>query len=360
MANQKFQLQVVSGAPTELVKIFDQNVVTIGRGASSDLRIENGIVSRQHAEVLRSTKGFVLFAQSKTNPVVVDGETVPPDQTAPLSEGSRIVLSKKVVIDFSFVDEGATPSQAEPAAGEGGEPADEAQTDAFSPELLRKVRSSLSSRSEGSGEAPEAEAKPKPAESTRKAPSSGSLSRPTIPLSRGKTEGLLDPPLEATGKDQPPQPGEATELFEPPPNQVAETAASQAPRPRREQNPLLSKLFAKAPEVVEVISGPRPREGTPGAAILVEGFVGQDRVEVYDDLLIGAGADSDVVIQGAYAPRRAAVAVRIGDRYRLYNVSPSAQTVLLNGRAVEGQAALQDGDEVEVYGVRLQVAIPAR
>lgn len=362
MANQKFQLKVVSGAPGQLTGVFDQNVVTIGRGAGSDLRIENGVVSRQHAEVLRSTKGFMLYAQSKTNPVKVDGETVPPEQASPLSPGSQIVLSNQVVISFTLVsdDVRATPRKT-PKETLPSEP----ETDAFSPALLAKVRSSLAQRSD-----PPAKEGPNPGRSS----SVDSPSRATIPLSRSGTEGLLDPPLEAPKPEQSERVtpkaqaegsdsgnGGATELSEgpPSPNQSEDPPPSAGPTPR-EQSSLLTKLFSKAPEVVEVVSGPRPRSGNPGAAIKVEGLRGEDRVEVYDDLLIGAGPDSDVVIQGAYAPRRAALAVRVGDRYRLYNVSPSVQTVRVNGRAVEGQAALQDGDEVEVYGVRLQVAIPAR
>ena len=355
MASQKFQLKVVSGVKSEILHVFDQNVVTIGRGVGSDLRIENGIVSRQHAELLRSSKGFTLFAQSKTNPVSVDDAVVTPDQTAPLTDGSRIVLSNKVVIDFSLVSEDAQPTAApEPSSPD----AEEAQTDQFSADLLKQVRSSLSSRAEGTASASKpASSKlssPKPASSSlsRSKPASSSLSRPTTPVSSSRTKGLLDPPLESLGK--------ATQVPEDPNRDPQAQAQPSAKRASREQNPLLSKLFSKAPEVVEVVSGPRPREGKPGAAIRIEGLAGKTRVEVYDDLLIGAGPDSDVVIQGAYAPRRAAVAVRVGDRYRLYNVSPSPQTVRLNGRAIEGQAALQDGDELEVYGVRLRVAIPAR
>jgi len=385
VASQKFQLKVVSGVKSEILHVFDQNVVTIGRGVGSDLRIENGIVSRQHAELLRSSKGFTLFAQSKTNPVSVDDAVVTPDQTAPLTDGSRIVLSNKVVIDFSLVSEDAQPTAApEPSSPD----AEEAQTDQFSADLLKQVRSSLSSRAEGTASASKpASSKlssPKPASSSlsrskpassslsrskpassslsrskpassslsRSKPASSSLSRPTTPVSSSRTKGLLDPPLESLGK--------ATQVPEDPNRDPQAQAQPSAKRASREQNPLLSKLFSKAPEVVEVVSGPRPREGKPGAAIRIEGLAGKTRVEVYDDLLIGAGPDSDVVIQGAYAPRRAAVAVRVGDRYRLYNVSPSPQTVRLNGRAIEGQAALQDGDELEVYGVRLRVAIPAR
>ncbi len=321
MPSQKFQLRVVSGLDSEIVRVFDQNVVTIGRGADSDLRIENGIVSRQHAELLRSSKGFMLFAQSKTNPVSVDDAVVTPDQTAPLTDGSRFVLSNKLVIEFSLVSEGAAPSPA-PSPAPRPEPSSSSTeaTDQFDADLLKKVRSSLSNRAEAPGSKSHAREKPAPPAQAKRAPASGSLSRPTIPLSRAKPKSRAHSTLET------PEVGQATELSDAKPERGAPKA--QPPRtPSREQNPLLTKLFSKAPEVVEVVSGPRPREGKPGAAIQIEGLTGRTRVEVFDDLLIGAGPDSDVVIQG---------------------------------RAVEGQAALQDGDELEVYGVRLQIAIPAR
>ena len=45
--------------------------------------------------------------------------------------------------------------------------------------------------------------------------------------------------------------------------------------------------------------------------------------------------------------------IRVEGRYRVYNTSPLAETVLVNGKGIQGHADLVNGDEINVYGVTL-------
>ena len=76
-------------------------------------------------------------------------------------------------------------------------------------------------------------------------------------------------------------------------------------------------------------------------------------LEVHDDFYIGGGPDNDLHLSGGYAPRRAALVVQVEGRYRIYNTSPLPETLLVNGKGIQGYADLVSGDELQVYGVAL-------
>lgn len=107
------------------------------------------------------------------------------------------------------------------------------------------------------------------------------------------------------------------------------------------------------PVKVEVLASARQRQGPAGARLVCLMNRTERALDVYDDFYIGGGADNDLHLSGGYAPRRAAVVVRVEGRYRLYNTSPSPDTLLVNGKGIQGYADLVSGDEVQVYGVAL-------
>ena len=69
--------------------VFDKNVVTIGRSPESDVRIQSKTVSRQQAELLRTSQGFAMFAHNSTNVTKVRGEKVPPRGACRSSPATR-------------------------------------------------------------------------------------------------------------------------------------------------------------------------------------------------------------------------------------------------------------------------------
>ena len=75
----------------------------------------------------------------------------------------------------------------------------------------------------------------------------------------------------------------------------------------------------------------------------------EQTLDVHDDFYIGAAEDSDLRLSGAYAPRRAAILVRVDGAYRLYNTSPLVSvwdlgfviglSLVATGAAVDGVGA---------------------
>lgn len=70
-------------------------VTSIGRGAESDLRIDDPGISRDHAELRRSGGDVTVVDVGSTNGVVVDGERV---TQARLRDGSRVVLGSTTLV----------------------------------------------------------------------------------------------------------------------------------------------------------------------------------------------------------------------------------------------------------------------
>jgi len=55
---------------------LDQDVITIGRDRSSDLHLDEDIVSRRHAEIRRNDGLYALVVHSKSNPTFLNGKEV--------------------------------------------------------------------------------------------------------------------------------------------------------------------------------------------------------------------------------------------------------------------------------------------
>ena len=67
----------------------------IGRGADSDIRLEDPGVSRNHAEIRVEGDSATVVDAGSTNGVVIDGKRV---QQAPLEEGTSIVLGNTTLV----------------------------------------------------------------------------------------------------------------------------------------------------------------------------------------------------------------------------------------------------------------------
>ena len=70
-------------------------VTRIGRGADSDLRIDDPGISRDHAELRRSGGDVTVVDTGSTNGVVIDGERV---TSARLRDGTRVVLGSTTLL----------------------------------------------------------------------------------------------------------------------------------------------------------------------------------------------------------------------------------------------------------------------
>ena len=89
---------------------FDQNVVTIGRSQKADLRIPSNTCSRQQAELLRTGRGFAMFAHKTTNPTKVRGQAIPAEDSVSLDPGDPIRIADTFDMTFELLD---TPASTE-------------------------------------------------------------------------------------------------------------------------------------------------------------------------------------------------------------------------------------------------------
>ncbi|HBP20781.1 MAG TPA: hypothetical protein DEA08_23700, partial [Planctomycetes bacterium] len=134
--------------------------------------------------------------------------------------------------------------------------------------------------------------------------------------------------------------------------------APAAPPPAGGSAPILGQTHGAPvpippPVKFEVVASARQRQGPAGARLLCRLNGSERALEVHDDFYVGGGEDSDLCLSGGYAPRRAALVVKVEGRYRVYNTSPLPETVLVNGKGIQGHADLVDGDELSIYGVAL-------
>ncbi|MCO5165044.1 MAG: FHA domain-containing protein [Planctomycetes bacterium] len=72
---------------------------------------------------------------------------------------------------------------------------------------------------------------------------------------------------------------------------------------------------------------------------------------------LGKGPECDLQLKHPHAPRKAALVVRGVDGCSLYNVAPSPNTVLVNGKPVADEVLLRDGDQISVYGTTLRFEV---
>lgn len=69
-----------------------QQVIDIGRAPTNDLVLANESVSREHANISFTMRGFTLMPLSETNPVRLNGE--PCARATPLTDGDALQLGK--------------------------------------------------------------------------------------------------------------------------------------------------------------------------------------------------------------------------------------------------------------------------
>jgi len=97
-------LTVLAGTDVGRVFTLDLGASVIGRSPESDVHIAHESISRQHCEITVRPQNLVLLRDlSSTNGTRVNDTEVPPGPME-LQGGSRIRLSKKVVLKFAFQD----------------------------------------------------------------------------------------------------------------------------------------------------------------------------------------------------------------------------------------------------------------
>jgi hypothetical protein len=84
-----------------------EDVLHIGRGAGSDIIIEDPEVSRQHAQLVRQPDGYAIQDLGSTNGTFVNYERV--TGLTPLSHGDVIAFGDAILL--AYWDESATASQ---------------------------------------------------------------------------------------------------------------------------------------------------------------------------------------------------------------------------------------------------------
>lgn len=76
---------------------LDREVVTIGRASENDIAIDSGSVSTSHAEMRRTTNGYVLTDVGSTNGIKLNGEHI---KVVPLHSGMTVHIGD---VSFNFV-----------------------------------------------------------------------------------------------------------------------------------------------------------------------------------------------------------------------------------------------------------------
>jgi diguanylate cyclase (GGDEF)-like protein len=89
---------------------LDKKTVTIGRGSDCDVRLDDNLASRQHAQLVRSASGasYALLDLGSTNGTFVNGQLV--DDSYALDDGDKIRVGRHV-FKFAWLDEYETEFQ---------------------------------------------------------------------------------------------------------------------------------------------------------------------------------------------------------------------------------------------------------
>jgi len=89
---------------------YDQDLITIGRSVKNDLQLEgiNGVVSREHAKIIRKSESYVLVDLNSINTTLLNGEKLKSNVEYDLRPGDRFqvcdyeiefVIEKKIVLE---------------------------------------------------------------------------------------------------------------------------------------------------------------------------------------------------------------------------------------------------------------------
>ncbi len=110
--------------------------------------------------------------------------------------------------------------------------------------------------------------------------------------------------------------------------------------------------------VSESFVGERPApEQRIGLVEILSGKTDQPQYRLTKHVsLIGAQDDAVITLTGWFAPKTAAVISRRGDRY-VVSPTESGKRILVNGRPVQGEHTLRNGDVVEVAGITMRFLV---
>lgn len=116
MAPADARLVMLAGPNTGREYELGKEITLVGRDESCDILIADVEVSRQHARITRTPRGYVLEDLGSTNSTFIDGERV----TAPhlLQPGDRISLSETVMLSYEEQIEDLGATVVSPARGE--------------------------------------------------------------------------------------------------------------------------------------------------------------------------------------------------------------------------------------------------
>lgn len=104
MATADARLQVIDNTGRRLVAL-DKPVFIIGRRTAADLQLLNADVSREHAEIARDGRRFLLRDRGSRYGTFVNGEQV---TERPLEDGDRIRLGRTEGVELVFIADGAS------------------------------------------------------------------------------------------------------------------------------------------------------------------------------------------------------------------------------------------------------------
>jgi hypothetical protein len=318
VAGAPFKVKLSSRGVTLAEYEFDQDTVTVGRSTSSDVHIDNPIVSRRHATLTRKGPEVHLTALSAVNMTSHNGKKL--EGSVALAPGDEVVLSEKFHLEVTW-DLDATPAPM-PDFGDDDTPVvgtprvsrgeDEAATPAQA--ILRDPSNLETDRRP-----------PRPVSSEPLPPALPDDPYGATPV-RGTdpyAEALADPYGPAVHMDEESPYGESTEPVAPARRRPEEDSLTDTDRRRLEGPPRGFLEYS--------------RHGRAVRSYVDKGFQ------------VGSSPACDLRLPKG-EPRKAALVVRGVDAYRLYNVSPEASAVRLNGEPVNDQAVLEHGDTIDVCG----------
>jgi pSer/pThr/pTyr-binding forkhead associated (FHA) protein len=103
------------------------------------------------------------------------------------------------------------------------------------------------------------------------------------------------------------------------------------------------------------LAGGRPTpEAKVGVVEILSGKTGHSQYRLTKHVsLIGAQDDAVITLTGWFAPKTAGVISRRGEGY-VVSYTESGKRILVNGRPVQGEQVLRNGDVVEVAGITMR------
>jgi len=101
------RLLVVTGKTTGVYwPVVEGQVLTIGRGRAAEIRLRDGLASRQHAEIVGQAESCVVRDLMSANGTFVNGK---PIRSKTLSEGDVITVGDtRIIFGKRVMEEGAT------------------------------------------------------------------------------------------------------------------------------------------------------------------------------------------------------------------------------------------------------------